>query len=565
MTTTLPEAGDGPSADDGVELLLAPREGVPPVVETAAALSEVVARFAAGTGPTAVDAERASGYRYSQRAYLVQLRREGAGSALIDPIGCPDLSQLSAALQDDEWVLHAASQDLACLAEVGLVPSRVFDTELAGRLAGFERVGLGAMVEGVLGLRLEKGHSSADWSTRPLPESWLVYAALDVEVLLELRDALEATLREQGKLELAHEEFEAVRLAPPPPPRQDPWRRTSGMNRTRNRRQLAAVKAMWEARDAMARRRDTAPGRILPDTAIVAAVQANPATAEELVELPVFRGRSTRRHVETWFAALRDAAARPEDQLPQPLAVGDGPPAANRWAERDPVAAKRLARVRAALLAVADRLGMPVENVLQPEASRRLAWTPPRDPTPEAVAAVLTGLGARRWQVDAVAGPLAAALPAPPPAPVEPSSTSADPGPVDAGAAGPVDEVAEPAADATVETTPRAPRAPRRTRRGAQSAQQVGQQTPSTGAAPPVVQDQTPPAAPDAVGGLPVADEGPRRRRAATRAAGPSDPAVPSTAPTTPPATAPAPTAQGRRRRAASRPAGPADDARQGG
>ena len=83
-------------------------------------------------------------------------------------------------------------------------------------------VGLGAMVENVLGLRLEKGHSAADWSTRPLPESWLVYAALDVEVLVELRDRLEQVLREQGKLELAAEEFEAVRSAPAPAPRVDP-------------------------------------------------------------------------------------------------------------------------------------------------------------------------------------------------------------------------------------------------------------------------------------------------------------------------------------------------------
>ncbi len=407
-------AGDD-SPEDGVELLLAPREGVPPVVETGAALDEVVARFAAGTGPIAVDAERASGYRYSQRAYLVQLRRAGSGSALIDPIGCPDLSELSSVLQDDEWVLHAASQDIPCLAEIGMVAPRIFDTELAGRLAGFERVGLGTMVETVLGLRLEKGHSAADWSTRPLPESWLVYAALDVEVLLELRDALEAELRAQGKLELAAEEFEAVRLAPPAAPRTDPWRRTSGMHRMRNRRQLAAVRAMWEVRDAMARRRDTAPGRILPDAAIVAAVTAAPRTPAELMALPVFGGRSTRRHVDTWFGALQAAAALPEDELPLPVPGGDGPPAANRWAERDPVAARRLARVRAVVTALAEELRMPPENLVQPEAVRRLAWTPPAPLSAESVAEALRASGARAWQVARVAGPLADVLPEPPP------------------------------------------------------------------------------------------------------------------------------------------------------
>ncbi|CAA9340060.1 MAG: Ribonuclease D [uncultured Frankineae bacterium] len=414
MTTTLPGHEEGVSGDEpGVRPLLAPSEGVPPVVETAAALDEVVARFAAGTGPTAVDAERASGYRYSQRAYLVQLRRAGAGTALIDPLGCPDLSQLSEAVADDEWVLHAASQDLACLAEVGLVPTRIFDTELAGRLSGFDRVGLGAMVERVLGLRLEKGHSAADWSTRPLPEAWLVYAALDVEVLVELRDRLEQELRAQGKLELAREEFEAVRQAPAPAPRTDPWRRTSGIHRMRNRRQLAAVRALWEVRDDMARRRDIAPGRILPDSALVAAVQADPQTPAALLALPVFGGRSTRRHVDTWFGALQAARALPEDALPSPVPPGDAPPQANRWAERDPVAARRLARVRAVVTGLAEELRMPQENLVQPEAVRRLAWTPPDPVDEDAVAAALRAHGAREWQVLRVAEPLTAALPEP--------------------------------------------------------------------------------------------------------------------------------------------------------
>jgi ribonuclease D len=419
VTETLPGTegevtGDAPE----VTALLMPREGVPPVTETSAQLAEVVARFAAGTGPVAVDAERASGYRYSQRAYLVQLRRQGSGSALIDPIACPDLSLLGKVLQGDEWILHAASQDIPCLAEIGMVPPAVFDTELAGRIAGFERVGLGAMVENVLGFRLEKGHSAADWSTRPLPQDWLVYAALDVEVLIELRDELEAELDRQGKLAWAHEEFEAVRLAPPASPRVDPWRRTSGIHRLRTRRQLAGVRSMWEVRDQMARRRDTAPGRILPDAAIISAVSAAPATPNDLTALPVFGGRSTRRHVDTWWGALRDAAALTEDQLPQPVPTGEGPPPPNRWAERDPVAAKRLARVRAAVTAVAEANTMPAENVIPPDVVRRISWTPPLELDVESVRAAMARHGARPWQIGLVAEALSAALPDPPPAAV---------------------------------------------------------------------------------------------------------------------------------------------------
>src|SRR4029078_4964229 len=131
------------------------------------------------------------------------------------------------------------------LAEVGTVPRRIFDTELAARLAAYPRVGLGAMVESVLGFSLEKGHAAVDWSTRPLPEPWLRYAALDVEVLVELRDALEAVLRDQGKLAWAQEEFAAIVAMPAPEPRVDPWRRTSGLHRVRGRRPVAAARPAW--------------------------------------------------------------------------------------------------------------------------------------------------------------------------------------------------------------------------------------------------------------------------------------------------------------------------------
>ena len=204
--------------------LLEPKGGLPPLVTTASALEAAIGALAAGSGPVAVDAERASGFRYGHRAFLVQFRRHGAGTVLIDPVACNDLSGLDSALADTEAVLHAASQDLPCLTELGYRPRRIFDTEVAGRLLGYPRVGLGTLVETILGLGLEKTHSAADWSTRPLPAEWLRYAALDVEVLVELRDVLHAQLAEQDKLEWARQEFVAVLAAAPPPPRADPWR-----------------------------------------------------------------------------------------------------------------------------------------------------------------------------------------------------------------------------------------------------------------------------------------------------------------------------------------------------
>jgi len=379
--------------------LLAPREGLPPTIETSTALVSYADALAGGSGPVAVDAERASGYRYGQSAYLVQMRRAGAGTGLIDPVPLPDLSVVQAAITDEEWVLHAANQDLPCLAEIGLVPARLFDTELAARLAGLPRVGLGAVVESLLGYSLQKGHSAADWSTRPLPEDWLVYAALDVEVLVELRDELARILAEQGKTEWARQEFEAILAAGPPAAKVDPWRKTSGMHGLRSRRQLGMLRSLWQARDDLARRRDIAPGRVLPDAAMVSAVQTDPKTEGALLELPVFRGRANRKLVSTWFGALTRGRELPEAELPLHSRPGDGPPPVNRWADRDAAAAARLKAARAGLAEVSERWSVPVENLLSPDLVRRLMWTPPRPADAATVAGALRAGGAREWQV----------------------------------------------------------------------------------------------------------------------------------------------------------------------
>ncbi|HEX6888904.1 MAG TPA: HRDC domain-containing protein [Candidatus Nanopelagicales bacterium] len=397
------------------------RDGLPPLVATEAQLAEAVAALSGGEGPIAVDTERASGYRYGQRAYLIQLRREGAGTFLVDPTTLPGLPGLAQALDGPEWILHAASQDLPCLAELDLRPRAVFDTELAGRLLGMERVGLGPMVEAVLGHTLAKGHGAADWSKRPLPASWLEYAALDVEVLIELRAELAARLEAAGKAEWAREEFDAVRDAPPATPRTDPWRRTSGIHRIRTRRGLAVVQHLWHARDDVARQADTAPGRLLPDASIVAAAHALPQDGEALRGLKEFNGRGAARYHRTWGRALREAWAVPDQALPLAAPRGDGPPPPRAWAQRDPVAAARLDRARAALRERAEALHLPVENLLTPELVRRLAWQPPTgvlDGDPAQASAIVAELlahgGARPWQVAQTAGLLVAALREPP-------------------------------------------------------------------------------------------------------------------------------------------------------
>jgi ribonuclease D len=300
------------------------------------------------------------------------------------------------------------------MAELGLYPPRLFDTELAGRLLGEERVALGTMVEQHLGVRLEKGHSAADWSTRPLPNDWLIYAALDVELLHDLRDVLATALHDAGKDEWARQEFEAVRLAPAPQPRVDPWRRTSGIHALRGRRQLAIVRSLWTARDDYAARRDVAPGRLLSDSAIIEAAKVGPKSQSALLAISMFNGPRQRRQADRWFAAIETALSLPEDQLPPSTGSGgDGMPPPSRWRDRDPAAAARLAAARAVVAALAEEHQVLAQNLIASDVIRRICWEPP-EIGEDAVRVRLAELGARPWQVELTATPLTAALAAAP-------------------------------------------------------------------------------------------------------------------------------------------------------
>lgn len=365
--------------------------------------------LAEATGPVAVDVERASGFRYSQRAYLIQVFRPGAGTYLFDPPALGDLAPLQAAIGDEEWVLHAASQDLPSLRELGLIPPRIFDTELAARLLGRDRVGLGAVVEETIGVSLAKAHSASDWSVRPLPQSWLEYAAHDVEHLIDVRNVLAAELAAQGKTDFAAQEFQATLERAPKPPREEPWRRLSGLHTVRGRRALAVARELWQAREQLAQEQDVAPGRLVPDRALVAAVVADPATKQALAATKEFTGRASRTELDRWWRAIETGRATTD--LPRERANGgDSLPPPRSWADRNPPADARLKAARPAVEARAQELGMPTENLLTPDLLRRVAWAPPQPTTPETIGEALAELGARPWQIAETAQTIADAF-----------------------------------------------------------------------------------------------------------------------------------------------------------
>ncbi|MDZ8275996.1 HRDC domain-containing protein [Microbacterium aquimaris] len=365
--------------------------------------------LAGASGPVAVDVERASGFRYSQRAYLIQIFRRGAGVFLFDPPAIGDFAPLQQAIGDTEWVLHAASQDLPSLRELDLVPPRLFDTELAARLLGHDRVGLGAVVENTLGVTLAKAHSASDWSQRPLPQSWLEYAALDVVHLIDARDVLADELEEQEKTDLAAEEFADVRERPPKPPRAEPWRRLSGLHAVRGRKALAVARALWTAREEYAEAEDTAPGRLVPDRALVAAVLADPRSKHDLAQVKEFTGRASRSELDRWWEAIE--RGRADTDPPRERATGgDTLPPPRAWAQRNPEADLRLKAARPVVEELAEQLRMPTENLLTPDTLRRVAWSPPDDLDAGSIAEALRSWGAREWQIGRTAQAIAEAF-----------------------------------------------------------------------------------------------------------------------------------------------------------
>ena len=407
---------DQPGTEEQLPTLAEPADGLPPVVDTPEALAAAIEALANGTGPVAVDAERAQGFRYSAKAYLVQFRRQGSGTHLVDPIAFEngaeraDLSAITEALGDAEWIIHAATQDLPGLGEIGLVPTNLFDTELAGRLLGLPKVGLGPMIERSFGLHLLKEHSAADWSTRPIPDDWLVYAALDVELLVELRDLLAAELVEAGKDEWARQEFAhtLVTCAEPVTPRPDKWRRTSGTHNVRTPRGLAIVRELAIERDAIAQRLDKGPGRIVPDAAItelaalVTAQHPEMPTWQEFKRIPGFKRRQARQYESVWLDALDRVGAMTKADLPPLRLRSEGPPPPRNWDRIKPEAAERWALVRPATVELAEQLDVPVENLIAPDAVRHLAWEPPAEITTESVDAFLEAEGVRPWQRELV-------------------------------------------------------------------------------------------------------------------------------------------------------------------
>jgi ribonuclease D len=401
--------------------LIAPRHGVPEVISNESDFEKLIAQLLNGRGPLAIDAERASGYRYSQRAYLIQIYRENGGLHLIDPIPLKDSKlweKFNKEFSSYEWVIHASTQDLPCLIDVGLKPELLFDTELGARIAGCERVGLGPLAESLLELQLSKEHSAVDWSIRPLRPEWITYAALDVDILLDIRNAVENLLTEQNKLEWAKQDFASIlknyqNYVFTDEAKPERWRRTSGMHKVRDRLTMAIVRDFWFSRDELAREIDLAPGRVLGDEAIIELATKRPDNLEAVAKVIGRRTRLEAPPFNRWLNVLNNALKTPHDQQPELRVASQSLPPIKIWKDRNPLGYARLTHARAALIELSTQIQIPTENLVTPELVRRICWQEPPASNSEYQDFVIEQLnktGARPWQIELVTPAISAAL-----------------------------------------------------------------------------------------------------------------------------------------------------------
>jgi ribonuclease D len=230
-----------------------------------------------------------------------------------------------------------------------------------------------------------------------LPEGWLNYAALDVDVLHELADAVGALLKEQGKTSWAQEEFNSLLSFRPRPQRPDRWRSITGLSKVQDRLSLEIARRLWLAREELAQKMDVSPGRLIPDSSILVAATEKPKTRPELASMKTFSGRASRSYLDHWWEAVQSAHKATELPSLKPEKT-DALPNHRNWINKFPEADRRLKLSKAALIEISQQQQVPLENLLTPEILRQVSFTPPPEITTERVSEKLVELGARSWQ-----------------------------------------------------------------------------------------------------------------------------------------------------------------------
>ena len=314
----------------------------------------------------AVDTESNSLHAFQEQVCLIQFSTPDE-DVLVDPLAVPDLSPLAAvfATPQVEKVFHGADYDVLTLKrDFGFTFANLFDTMIAARILGYERVGLGALLEAFFGVRLDKRYQRANWGQRPLPADLLNYARLDTRYLIPLRHRLRAELEEKGLWPLAQEDFVRLAALEPRDNGRAPWE-VKGAHLL-SPQQRAVLAELVAYRDRLARQRNHPRFKVLSDKALLAVARHLPRRMEALRRLPELTPGLVRRHGK----ALLQAVERGLQAPPRPA-----PPSA-RPADAYLARVEALRRWR---LAKAKAMGVPSDVILPRDVMEAIAARAPQD------------------------------------------------------------------------------------------------------------------------------------------------------------------------------------------
>jgi len=368
-------------------------------IQTDDALSAIVPRLS-GAPLLAADTEAAGYHRYRDRVCLLQLSTR-SDNFVIDTLAVSSLAPIAPLFADDrpEIIFHDADYDLRLLnRDFGIEVHGLFDTKIAAQFLGESAIGLGALAEKYLGIRMEKKHQRADWAQRPLPEDMLAYAAEDTAHLPPLRDVLRRALAERGRLTWAEEEFRLMENARWQPAEAESAFMKVKRARELEPRQLAALREIYEWRERTADARDVAAFRILSNEAMLEVARALPQRVADLTAIRGLPPSIVERRGQELIQAVQRALDLPADELPRfPRPPRRPPP--------DPDFETRMDRLRAARDRIADELGLD-RGFLMPRA--QLEEIAKHRPRTLADLAELPDI--RKWQVDVLGTKLIEAL-----------------------------------------------------------------------------------------------------------------------------------------------------------
>ncbi len=282
----------------------------------------------------ALDTESDSLYRYQPRVCLIQISTlaspdvdpEQADESevvdyLVDPLRLEDISPLGMLLADPaiEVVMHAAENDILELSrDFGFLFQYVFDTQLAARILGWQRVGLAAILEEKFGVISDKRMQRTDWGKRPLTPQQITYAQMDTHFLPTLRTLLIQQLQATGRWEEAQEAFAMLS-------------RISQHARTGNGRSVWSMKiarevprvatgvleALWQWREQMAQRQNWPPFKIMNDQALAALATHQPKELNDIQRISGLNAQQMARYGIALRDAINAGLQRPLPALPE--------------------------------------------------------------------------------------------------------------------------------------------------------------------------------------------------------------------------------------------------------